>query len=155
MAMLVHQCISLTRTRMTSAEEVDLKRHFLQTPDSIVLTGKDAKRRFGKTFGNINQSATDRKCLRAGLYCGSPTDTRGYDDQPATLQNELLSILVKRAAGVLASNEITACVSAGKNMCVLISPHISTCLLAIGNHDLCFPCARVPLLGVQIVVTPR
>ena len=151
--MLGQQCISLTRTRMTYAEEVDLKRHFLQTPDSIVLTGKDAKRRFGKTFGNINQSATARKCLRAGLYCGSPTDTRGYDDQPAEMQKKLTIMLIKRAGGVLASAEIKACVLAGLNMCVHL--HISTCMLAIGNHDLCFPCARVPRLGDQIVVTPR
>ena len=73
MAMLGQQCISLTRTRMTYAEEVDLKRHFLQTPDSIVLIGKDAKRKRRKTFGHIHQATTARKCLRAGLYGGSPT----------------------------------------------------------------------------------
>ena len=42
--------------------------HFLLTPDSIVLNGKDAKRKIGKTFGNIHQTETARKCLRAGLY---------------------------------------------------------------------------------------
>ena len=83
-AMLGHQCINLTCTWMTHAEEVYLKRHFLQTPDSIVLIGKAAKRKIGRTFGNIHQAEMARKCLRAGLYGDPPTNTRGPRDGATT-----------------------------------------------------------------------
>jgi hypothetical protein len=94
-------------------------------PGSIVLTGVGAKRKIGKTFGDIHHAETARKCLRAGLYGGAPIDPRGYDDQRAALQKTLVTTLVKRATGVLASTEIKACVLAGKNMCVYLptSPH--------------------------------
>ena len=123
--MLGHQCISLTCTRMTPSEQAQLMQHFLQTPGSIVLTGVGAKRKIGKTFGDIYHAETARKCLRAGPYGGAPTDPRGYDDQPAALQKTLVTTLVKRATGVLASTEIKAGVLAGKNMCVYLptSPH--------------------------------
>ena len=65
---------------MTHVEEADLKRYLLQTPDSIVFTGKDTERKIGKTFGNIHKAETARKYLRAGLYSGSPNDTWGFDD---------------------------------------------------------------------------
>ena len=66
---------------MTHAEDAHLRQHFLETPGSIVLTGCGAKRNIGKTFGDIHQAETARKCLRSGLYCGSLTDPQGYDDQ--------------------------------------------------------------------------
>ena len=75
--------------------------HFLQTHGSIVLTSVGAKRKIGKTFGDIHHAETARKCLRAGLYGGAPTDPRGYDDQPAPLQKDQVAKLIKRAVTII------------------------------------------------------